>query len=91
VQVSRVDLDGRKIDFRLVLEGNHLPARTPRERDKGAAQPSMDGVGRRAAKRVGRTAGAPDRKPEPPPRGKKGVSVRQSAAKGGAKARKSRR
>jgi len=91
VQVSRVDLDGRKIDFRLVLEGNHLPARTPRERDKGAAQPSMDGVGRRAAKRVGRTAGAPDRKPAPPPRGKKGVSVRQSAAKGGAKARKSRR
>ena len=91
VQVSRVDLDGRKIDFRLVLEGNHLPARTPRERDKGAAQPSMDGVGRRAAKRVGRTAGASYRKPAPPLRGKNGVSVRQSAAKGGAKARKSRR
>ncbi len=32
VQVSRVDLDGRRIDFRLVHEGQELPLRTGRER-----------------------------------------------------------
>jgi ribonuclease R len=35
VQVSRVDLDGRKIDFRLVREGEELMARAMK--DKGAA------------------------------------------------------
>ena len=35
VQVSRVDLDGRKIDFRLVDEGGDLISRA--QRDKGAA------------------------------------------------------
>ncbi|MFT3779774.1 MAG: ribonuclease R [Ottowia sp.] len=35
VQVSRVDLDGRKIDFRLVDEGGELISRA--QRDKGAA------------------------------------------------------
>jgi len=35
VQVSRVDLDGRKIDFRLVREGEELTARAMK--DKGAA------------------------------------------------------
>ena len=91
VQVSRVDLDGRKIDFRLVHEGNHLPVRSPRERDKGAALPSVDAVGRRAVKRTGRTVGPSDRKPLAPLKGKKGSAVRQPAAKGGVKARKSRR
>ncbi|WPB58673.1 ribonuclease R [Xylophilus sp. GOD-11R] len=32
VQVSRVDLDGRKIDFRLVREGEDLPVRPSREK-----------------------------------------------------------
>ena len=32
VQVSRVDLDGRRIDFRLVREGEDLSARAPKER-----------------------------------------------------------
>ncbi|MDD5030937.1 MAG: ribonuclease R, partial [Rhodoferax sp.] len=31
VQVSRVDLDGRRIDFRLVTEGGNLTAAAPRE------------------------------------------------------------
>ena len=35
VQVSRVDLDGRKIDFRLVREGEELTTRAMK--DKGAA------------------------------------------------------
>lgn len=38
VQVSRVDLDGRKIDFRLVREGEELAARAMR--DKGISAPS---------------------------------------------------
>ena len=50
VQVSRVDLDGRKIDFRLVREGEELPSRALRDKGVaaggGAAKPSS----RRAAK-----------------------------------------
>ena len=37
VQVSRVDLDGRRIDFRLVTEGEELGASRP-TRDKGGAR-----------------------------------------------------
>ena len=44
VQVSRVDLDGRKIDFRLVHPGDELLTRAMR--DKGAAD-----TGRRASDR----------------------------------------
>ncbi|KQP18783.1 ribonuclease R [Pseudorhodoferax sp. Leaf265] len=36
VQVSRVDLDGRKIDFRLIREGEDLAARAPK--DKSASR-----------------------------------------------------
>jgi ribonuclease R len=43
VQVSRVDLDGRKIDFRLVHEGDEIVSRAMK--DKGAA----GGAGRGAA------------------------------------------
>jgi ribonuclease R len=35
IQVSRVDLDGRKIDFRLVHEGEGLLGRTQNEKDAG--------------------------------------------------------
>ena len=38
VQVSRVDLDGRKIDFRLVREGEERPLKAPRER--GGREPA---------------------------------------------------
>ena len=44
VQVSRVDLDGRKIDFRLIREGEDLVARTMR--DKGVPRDASDGGGR---------------------------------------------
>ena len=37
VQVSRVDLDGRKIDFRLVREGEEAQAAPRGRRDKGSA------------------------------------------------------
>ncbi len=41
VQVSRVDLDGRKIDFRLVREGEDLAVRAMK--DKGAAREGAGG------------------------------------------------
>jgi ribonuclease R len=37
VQVSRVDLDGRKIDFRLVHEGEDLPGRAMKDKAGGRA------------------------------------------------------
>ncbi len=46
VQVSRVDLDGRKIDFRLVREGEELVSRAMK--DKGAAPERGMGSGRSA-------------------------------------------
>ena len=45
VQVSRVDLDGRRIDFRLVPEGQDLPLRGAKERPADAV------AGRKAAQR----------------------------------------
>jgi ribonuclease R len=44
VQVSRVDLDGRRIDFRLVREGDDLLARAMK--DKGAAHEGPPRAGR---------------------------------------------
>ena len=48
VQVSRVDLDGRKIDFRMVREGRGRAAARPRPAERGAAQGER---GRRAGRR----------------------------------------
>ena len=60
VQVSRVDLDGRKIDFRLVREGEELIGRALK--DKGVGGDSVGASGgkkaRSAAERKGSAAGA---------------------------------
>jgi ribonuclease R len=53
VQVSRVDLDGRKIDFRLVREGEDLELRAMR--DKGVAP---GGTGKAAGKRAAKKPAA---------------------------------
>ena len=51
VQVSRVDLDGRKIDFRLVREGEERPLRAPRERGvREPAERDVPGARRRDKK-----------------------------------------
>jgi ribonuclease R len=62
VQVSRVDLDGRKIDFRLVKEGEELVARALRE--KGLPPPPRAGKGtsKSAAKKAGGKGGEKPRK-----------------------------
>ena len=66
VQVSRVDLDGRKIDFRMVRDGEEAPAVPRARRDRAAATAAQelavvkgaDRVAKKAAKTAAR-AGAP--------------------------------
>jgi ribonuclease R len=91
VQVSRVDLDGRKIDFRLVRDGDDL---TPRAlKDKGVGGP---GAGRAeggkpeksAGRRGGRGASEIDHAPRSPIQALKST-VKKAASK--SKSRKPRR
>ncbi|GAB2575568.1 ribonuclease R [Ramlibacter solisilvae] len=83
VQVSRVDLDGRKIDFRLVREGEELTARAMK--DKGAppaAGPAKKGsVSRASAKRSTRKPPSTEKQAK--------VAAKKAAAK--SKGRRARR
>ncbi len=93
VQVSRVDLDGRRIDFRLVREGEELVARAMK--DKGAA-PAGTGRGgaegapaKSSRQRATKAAeGGRDRAPRSPIDALK-ASVKKAASK--SKSRKPRR
>ncbi len=72
VQVSRVDLDGRRIDFRLVGEGDDLVVRALR--DKGSADGERSDSAARAGKsgrsrKAGPTAAAPPREAASPRKG----------------------
>jgi ribonuclease R len=60
VQVSRVDLDGRKIDFRLVREGEDLPVRATREKPgrEAPASPAAGAAVKRAPRPKSRKADA---------------------------------
>ena len=51
VQVSRVDLDGRRIDFRLVREGEELVARALRDKKGGSAAAAGEGASARVARK----------------------------------------
>jgi ribonuclease R len=51
VQVSRVDLDGRKIDFRLVQPGEDLLPRAMRDKGVSAAQDGPRGAKRKVTDR----------------------------------------
>ncbi|MGA8392478.1 MAG: ribonuclease R [Burkholderiaceae bacterium] len=88
VQVSRVDLDGRKIDFRLVHDAGDLPSRAMR--DKGIA--AVPGMSPRDARKRGES-GAPtmERASGPSGKGLKSVIKKATSSKGSAKARKPRR
>ena len=65
VQVSRVDLDGRKIDFRLVHEGEDLVSRALKDKGvaggagRGAAGVPAKSSAKRAAKKASVEAGSP--------------------------------
>ncbi|MCA0311525.1 MAG: ribonuclease R [Proteobacteria bacterium] len=94
VQVSRVDLDARKIDFRLVREDEDLLARAPR--DKGAAPAAERGRPAKAsAKRAARQQRDAERaSSRPSPMQALQSAARKAAAKKGAasgKPRKTRR
>ena len=90
IQVSRVDLDGRKIDFRLVQPGDALLPRGPREKP-------LDAAGQRHASHRTRGRAPAAQMSEPSPRVQSPIqalksSVKKAAARKKAKpARKSRR
>jgi ribonuclease R len=100
VQVSRVDLDGRKIDFRLVHEGEDkagLLSRAMKDKAGGAANelPLQErGAGPR---RAGRDAGnksrqAPaDKSSLPQPRARKSAAKKSAAGAGAKQGKKPRR
>jgi ribonuclease R len=88
VQVSRVDLDGRKIDFRLVHEGEELVSRALKGKGVpgGAGRGAAAGVpAKSSAKRAAKKVSA---KPESPIQALK-AAVKSAASK--AKGRKARR
>ncbi len=64
VQVSRVDLDGRRIDFRLIHEGEALAARGGKDKELARAAGSRDapagGSANAAGKRRARKTSEPD-------------------------------
>ncbi len=89
VQVSRVDLDGRKIDFRLVHEGEELVTRALKE--KGVQANGAAGVPAKAStKRAARkTAPSAERAPRSPIQALKSAVKKAAGTK--SKSRKSRR
>ncbi|MBX3652609.1 MAG: ribonuclease R [Ramlibacter sp.] len=97
VQVSRVDLDGRKIDFRLVREGEELTSRAMKDKGVASGGAARGGAAagvpakastKRAAKKAGKSSAVPsaERAPRSPIQALK-AAVKKVAAKG----RKSRR
>ncbi|MFY8104167.1 MAG: ribonuclease R [Ramlibacter sp.] len=78
VQVSRVDLDGRKIDFRLVREGEELTSRAMK--DKGVTGAS-GAPAKASAKRAARQSGAAPGERERSPIRALTASVKKAAAK----------
>ena len=87
VQVSRVDLDGRRIDFRLVREGEELTARALR--DKGLAHEGMveaEGVPRKASvKRAAKKVSDAHKRALPSPIQALKASVKAASKKAAAK------
>jgi ribonuclease R len=93
VQVSRVDLDGRKIDFRLVREGEDLVQRALKDKASPADDDFGSGNGRSSPKRAPRGKGSgkavdADRVPRSPIQALK-AAVKKASAKN--KGRKPRR
>jgi ribonuclease R len=93
VQVSRVDLDGRRIDFRLMLDGDVAALRATKER--GFLRESADLKGGDDELEAGRGGprglGAADRAKRSPASQRSASSKTASPTKGKDKARKSRR
>jgi len=90
VQVSRVDLDGRKIDFRLMREGEELGARAMK--DKGAAPSGVPvkASAKRSARKKPEAVERSERAPKSPMQAFK-TAVKKAANKMKVKGRKTRR
>ncbi|MFZ4288085.1 ribonuclease R [Variovorax sp. HJSM1_2] len=86
VQVSRVDLDGRKIDFRLIRDGEDLPVRNNKERSGGSFDDT--GKGRPGGARADFKAAPPARKPKSETRAAKPTGGGKGAKPAGAPNRK---
>ena len=100
VQVSRVDLDGRKIDFRLIHEGEDksaLVSRAMKDKAGGAAAELPLQEHGAVARRNGRTPSAssrqaaPDRPSQAPPRSRKTTVKKVATASGDKPGKKPRR
>ena len=100
VQVSRVDLDGRKIDFRLIHEGEDksaLVSRAMKDKAGGAAAELPLQEHGAVARRNGRTPSASsrqatsDRTSQAPPRSRKTAVKKVAAASGDKPGKKPRR
>ncbi len=85
VQVSRVDLDGRKIDFRLVTEGDELRSLSARAmKDKAGGQMAELSLQEHGGKRYSKTVGKSGAKPPSPIEALK-AAVKKSASNPGRK------
>ncbi len=97
VQVSRVDLDGRRIDFRLVREGDELTSRALRDKGLGheAGEAGRGAPRKAAAKRAARQASDASKRALPSPiqalKASVKAAAKKAAAKSKGKGRKSRR
>jgi len=81
VQVSRVDLDGRRIDFRLIQEGEDRALHTPREKDKGSSRREPELSQERPAKKARRQTAAGKKMPKSPAKKLASKTLAKTAAK----------
>jgi ribonuclease R len=82
VQVSRVDLDGRRIDFRLVREGEELTSRALRDKGLAHDDDEATGVPRKASlKRAARKTSDAQKRALPSPIQALKASVKAAAKK----------
>jgi len=88
VQVSRVDLDGRRIDFRLVREGEEFMARAMK--DKGLVHEGRGTEGA-SAKRAAKKASTTQSRALPSPIQALKASVKAASKKAAAKNNKGRK
>jgi len=89
VQVSRVDLDGRKIDFRLVREGEEFVARALRDKGLISAGPGVPA--KASAKRAAKKVTSAERAPRSPIQALQSAVKKAAAKKKGSKPRSPRR
>lgn len=87
VQVSRVDLDGRKIDFRLVREGEELVSRAMKDKGVPAGAPAKVSA-KRAAKKAAAAPAAGRPAKSPIQQLKSAVKKAAAKSKGGRKGRR---